>query len=236
MSNKYFFSRPLIPLFILASAITLGHGARVFAYDEYASAPDTSEEANAAESTEVSKVFKGKAKREGAAGGAMGSNHGLGLGIGQTFLLGNYSDHGSDDLTADLFYRYKASHLFDLMVGFHTSTQKDGDDGEKMELMALTTGIKARYFDFDSFSPFLLGGLGFYRPKATRYVNGNLTESESKLVLGIHFGGGVELNLNDKFSFGLQGIYHYPFRVKQDTQQSLTGSYFKLMMILFYNF
>jgi hypothetical protein len=203
--------------------------------DEYANAPDTSEEpADESAAPDVSKVFKGK--KSSSNGSGMNSAHGLGLGIGQTFLLGNYGDHGSDDLTADLFYRYKASHLFDLLINFHTSTQKDSSDQEKMELLGLTTGIKARYFDFDNFSPFLLGGLGFYQPKAKRYINGALVNSETKTVLGVHFGGGAELNLNQSFSFGLQGIYHYPFRVKQETQSSLTGSYFKLMMVLFYNF
>jgi len=228
--NKYIIST----LFFLNLILAFGFLSKVKAQN-YANAPDTSEENQEAESqaSDVSQVFKGK-KNSGGSGN--NSTHGFGLGIGQTFLLGDYSDHGSDDLTADIFYRYKASYSFDLLVNFHTSTQKDSNDQEKMDLMGLTTGIKARYFNFDNFAPFLIGGLGFYQPKATRYINGALVNSETKTTLGVHFGGGAELNLNQRYSFGLQGIYHYPFRIKQDSQPSLSGSYFKLMMILFYNF
>ncbi|MDH4466505.1 MAG: outer membrane beta-barrel protein [Bacteriovoracaceae bacterium] len=225
-------------LFSCSLSLLLLKAPPAFSRDDFAKAPDTSEESgNESSGEEVGKVFKkNNSSSNSSSSSGLSSNHGIGIGIGQTFLLGDYSHHGSDDLTADLFYRYKASHSFDLLTNFHTSTQKDNEDLEKMELMALTTGIKAKYFDFDNFSPFLLGGLGFYRPKATRIINGALTESENKIVLGVHLGAGMELNLNKKFSFGLQGIYHYPFRSKQNSQPSLAGSYFKLMMALFYNF
>ena len=75
--------------------------------------------------------------------------HGLGLGIGQTFLMGNYGKHGEDKITGDLLYSYAASHSFDLLVGAHNSEHKD--NRERMKVRALSASIKGRVVEFDNF-------------------------------------------------------------------------------------
>ena len=161
--------------------------------------------------------------------------HGIGLGLGQTLLFGDFADHGDDELAFDLFYQYRASYTFDFLVNFHTNTYKK-DDNQKTDLTGLTFNIKGRFFDFDAFAPYLTGGLGMYWPKVTRYRGGNLAESEKQAVLGVNVGLGADLQLNEHFSFGFATFYHQPFNVKQDTQESINGSYLRLMATLFIHF
>jgi len=160
--------------------------------------------------------------------------HSVGLGIGQTFLKSDFKQNGEDQITWDLFYNYSASHSFDFIANFHTSSHKFS--GRKASLTGLALGLKAKIYQIDSFSPFVTGGLGFYQPRLTRNVNGVLTESDSKLTFGFHFGGGAELRLNKDVSVGLMGQFHNPFDIRQENQPEVEGSYYKLLLIGFYTF
>lgn len=160
--------------------------------------------------------------------------HSLGIGLGQTFLNGKLNDNGEDKITADLIYSYSASSSFDLMADFHYS--KHEFRGRYVRLTGLALGIKAKLFNFDSFSPFALGGLGFYAPKVKRDVNGTLTESETKIVFGNHIGVGAELRLNRRVVMGVLAQIHNPFDVKQEVGPEVEGSYGKLMLYTLYSF
>jgi hypothetical protein len=161
--------------------------------------------------------------------------HGVGLGIGETFLLGNYAKYGSDKITADLFYSYAASYSFDLLVNAHMSEHKDKN--ERMKLAGLTSSIKGRFVEFDNLSPYFLGGLGFYAPQAKRSKpNGGATWSDQKVTFGLNFGGGVDLRLNEHYVVGVMGQMHWPFQVQQDNQSNLKGYYFKLLITGMYLF
>jgi len=159
----------------------------------------------------------------------------IGLGFGQTILLGDYRDHGDNKLGLDLFYQYQASYSFSLLTNFHATTHKQ-DDGQKMDLKGLVLDIKGTLFDFDSFTPYILGGLGLYWPKAKRIEGNQLIDSKEKMVFGINTGIGGDLRLNEELSFGLLGIYNYPFKSNQSNQASLKGSYAKLMFLFYYHF
>ena len=160
--------------------------------------------------------------------------HSIGVGVGQTFLSGDFSKYGEDKITADLFYNYSASHSFDFLANFHYSSHEFRE--QKVTTTGLALGIKAKMFNFDAFSPFAMGGLGFYAPKTTREINGVLMESESKITFGYHFGGGVDLDLNDKVTVGAMAMLHNPFDVKQDDQPDVEGAYTKLLLTAFYKF
>ena len=45
--------------------------------------------------------------------------HSIGIGIGQTFLVGEFEDLGENKITWDLLYSYSASHSYDLLMNFH---------------------------------------------------------------------------------------------------------------------
>ena len=160
--------------------------------------------------------------------------HGIGLGLGQTFLLGNYAKHGTDKITADILYSYAASYSFDLLVNAHMSEHKD--ESEKIKVMGLATSIKGRMVEYDNFSPYFLGGLGFYAPKAERTINGSIKRTTQKMTFGLNFGGGLDLRLNDEFVVGVMGQMHRPFVTKQDDQPDLRGYYFKLLITGMYLF
>ena len=160
--------------------------------------------------------------------------HAVGIGVGQTFLAGDYGRNGQDAISADIFYNYKASYTFDLLANFHYWKFEDGK--KKVTLPGLALGIKSKFFQFDGFSPYVVAGLGFYRPYATRDLNGTFVETDKKLVFGSHFGVGTDLALNDEVAVGILAHYHNPFDVKQEVGGDLEGSYFKLMFTLYYYF
>jgi len=160
--------------------------------------------------------------------------HGLGLGLGETFLLGKYSNYGADKITVDILYSYAASYSFDLLINAHMSEHKDNSD--RMKIMGLTGSFKARLVEYDNFSPYVLAGLGFYAPKAKREVNDENKWSDQKITFGVNFGGGLDLRLNDHYVVGIMGQMHWPFAVKQNEGPDIKGYYFKLLITGMYLF
>lgn len=160
--------------------------------------------------------------------------HSIGLGIGQTFLRSDFAEHGTDKITPDFYYTYSASYSFDFVSNFHWS--KHNYKGKDVTIKGLALSIKGKGYQFDAFSPFVLGGLGFYLPEATRNINGVMTKTREQLVLGVNFGFGVELKLNNIATIGVIAHYHDPFDVKQEIGAELEGSYMKLLILGFYTF
>lgn len=160
--------------------------------------------------------------------------HGLGFGLGETFLLGNYAKHGADKITVDILYSYAASYSFDLLVNAHMSEHKD--KSERMKLLGLTSSIKGRLVEYDNLSPFVLGGLGFYAPEARRSTGTGTKSTDQKVTFGLNFGGGVDLRLNDHYVVGVMGQMHWPFKVQQEDQSDLKGYYMKLLITGMYLF
>lgn len=160
--------------------------------------------------------------------------HSLGIGVGQTFLRSDLSDNGNDKITADIYYNYSASYSFDFLANLHWSKHEFLNRSATTRGLALA--IKGKGFQYDAFSPFVLGGFGFYLPKATRIYNNNPTETRSQLVFGVNAGIGVELKLNSQASVGVIAHYHDPFDVRQEVGPELEGSYMKLLLTALYTF
>lgn len=161
--------------------------------------------------------------------------NGIGIGLGQTFLLGTFEDLGENSINMDLVYSYMASYSFDLFLDYHYS--KHPFKNTRVVLQGFAPGIKAKMYQIDSFSPFLMAGLGFYRPRVTRFVQDyGYIESKSKTTFGIHIGFGGDLRLNNLMSIGILGQFHNPFDVKQDIGPKVDGRYFKLLITLMVHF
>jgi opacity protein-like surface antigen len=160
--------------------------------------------------------------------------HSLGIGLGQTFLRSDFHDNGTDKITPDLYYNYSASYSFDFLANLHWSEHSYLN--RKVDIKGLALAIKGKGWQFDAFSPFVLGGFGFYLPSATRMQNGVLTKTREQLVFGMNLGAGVELRLNDQFTVGVIAHYHDPFDVRQDNAPDLEGSYMKLLVVGMYTF
>lgn len=160
--------------------------------------------------------------------------HSIGLGVGQTFLRSDFADQGNDKITPDLYYTYSASYSFDFVANLHYSKHEYLNRDATIRGLALS--IKGKGFQYDAFSPFVLGGFGFYLPGATRITNGVPTETREQLVFGFNLGGGVELRLNNEVSVGVIAHYHDPFDVRQEVGPELEGSYMKLLIVASYTF
>ena len=161
--------------------------------------------------------------------------HSIGIGVGQTFLFGDFDNTADDGVTVLNFYHvYEVSYSFDLFTNLHFNTLDSGS--EEIELFGLTTSIRTNIFKFDSFSPFIFGGFGFYRPRATSEENNELSQTQSEIVFGLNGGTGVDLELSPHYTISLLAQYHLPFDVEQDQGPSLDGSYLQLLIGFFYNF
>ncbi len=162
------------------------------------------------------------------------NKHSIGVGIGQTFVAGDFADTGEDQITWDLLYNYSASYSFDLLVDFHHSKQSFANT--YTQLTSLNMGFKSKFYQIDNFSPFAVAGLGFYAPRVKRQIGDEYIESKTKLVFGYHVGGGGDLKLNDKMTVGLYASFHNPFDVKQEIGPQVEGRYYKLLITAFYTF
>ncbi|MCB9061954.1 MAG: hypothetical protein H6622_10565 [Halobacteriovoraceae bacterium] len=156
--------------------------------------------------------------------------HSLGIGLGQTFLKGDFGRNGEDSITIDIYHNYSASYSFDFLSNIHLSKHTYGN--HHTVIPGIAFAIKSKFFQFDNFSPYALGGLGFYRP----YVKDELGRSEAKTRFGANFGLGVELKLNNRMTTGIIGHYHNPFDTKQFGRPEIDGSYFKLLLTALYSF
>jgi hypothetical protein len=161
--------------------------------------------------------------------------HSLGLGIGQGFMMGDFSDVGADDLSWDVLYNYSASHSFDLLVNFHHNKYAQG--AQEITLTGLAASVKGKFFHFDSFIPYALGGLGLYAPRIeTKYNDGSYHKSKRKMVFGINFGTGLDLKLNRHFRVGGLLQLHNPFDLVQEDGQKIEGAYYKILFTTLYSF
>lgn len=160
--------------------------------------------------------------------------HSAGVGIGQTFLRSDLGDNGNDKITMDLYYNYSASFSFDFVANLHWS--KHEFMTRKSEARGLAVAIKGKGFQYDAFSPYVLGGFGFYLPGATRIINNQLIKSRDQLVFGMNAGVGVELKLNSEVAVGVLAHYHDPFDLRQEVGGELQSSYMKLLITALYTF
>ncbi len=160
--------------------------------------------------------------------------HSLGVGVGQTFLRSNLSENGNDKITPEIYYNYSASYSFDFVANLHYSSHSYLN--RQATIKGLALAIKGKGFQLDAFSPYVLGGFGFYLPSVTHEKNSALVKTREQLVFGVNVGAGVELRLNDEAVVGVIAHYHDPFDVRLDDGSKLEGSYMKLLIIASYTF
>ena len=159
--------------------------------------------------------------------------HSLVLGIGQSFLYGKLGKYGADSITLDALYTFSASYSFSFFVNSHYSVHKKDRDKEKTKLQGLAPGIKAHLWQFDSLSPYTLGGLGFY---ATRTTDGEGKRSGKGILLGLHAGVGIDLVLNRNIVTGILLHVHNPFSSETRSHKESEGYYGKMMLNIGYIF
>jgi hypothetical protein len=160
--------------------------------------------------------------------------HSLGIGLGQTFLYGDFDNNGKDAITLDAYYTYSASYSFDMIANLHYSDHSQ--ERYHSTISGLTVGIKSNLYHIDSLVPFAMGGFGFYLPTLKRESAEGLQPTDSTVAFGFHFGVGCDLTLNRHFAIGALAHYHNPFDLEQDNGADVEGSYIKLLMTTRYIF
>ncbi len=157
--------------------------------------------------------------------------HSVGLGVGQTWLSGDFSNYGNDGISWDIYYNYSASYIFDLLVDFHWNKFSNNSGGSET-LLGLVPAAAVKFYHYDNFTPYAILGLGFY----SNEVMDNNTDSDAKIVLGLTYGLGMDLRLNRNWKIDVIYQIHNPFGSDQDNGTEIDGSYSKLLLTLFYSF
>ena len=158
--------------------------------------------------------------------------HTLSLGIGQTFLFGDLRKYGASAITTDLYYSFSASYSFHFLLNLHSSAHKI--DTKEAVIKGLALGIKGKLWQFDALSPYALLGLGFYAPQASGEGDSKL--SKDKVVLGLHAGAGLDLQLTPQISTGLLFHFHNPFDNPERDTKEAEGLYSKILVMVGYTF
>ncbi len=152
------------------------------------------------------------------------------LDIGQVFLMGNLSQF-SDSIGSQLHYTYGVSDLF----GFDSSLGYSAHSDGKMAMTTLLSGVRMNLSWYDKIVPYLVFGLGFYKPTyqdpSTITANSSNTASSSlsAVLFGLHLGPGIDLELSRNLFFGAALTFHSMFGTTQSlangTPFDLGGTY-----------
>ncbi|PIP93278.1 MAG: hypothetical protein COW00_09815 [Bdellovibrio sp. CG12_big_fil_rev_8_21_14_0_65_39_13] len=156
------------------------------------------------------------------------------VGLGQNSLGGDYGDLGDNGLGVDVYYGYRASYMYELMVNAHHFSMDNEQKTQTINMTSLNASVKGNLYSFDSLDFFAQGGLGLYWPQAERNINGQKIDGDAKAVMGWTAGVGADLKLNSQYSTGVLGQYHDPFDQRTEDGQKLGGRYFKLMWTFSY--
>lgn len=170
---------------------------------------------------------------------AKAGDHGVGLGVGQVMLMGDWSDHVSDAIGFNLKYSYEASEMFGVMADIHYSSHSNALETNTLGLKGLTPNLRVNLAYIDKLVVYGFTGFGLFLVDQKRG-----TVSASTMTLGFDLGAAANLTLNDHFQFGTQFSFHNIF---EKTARSTTaggevvttpigGTYFMLALNLIYIF
>jgi opacity protein-like surface antigen len=130
----------------------------------------------------------------------------LSLDIGQNFLLGS---EFQDSIGLQATYTYGVSPLFAFESSLGYSSHSEG----RYSKLNLIAGPRLNLSAYDSITPYVNAGLGFYRASRAVNVDNNI----SGTLFGIHFGGGADLQLTKETFFGASLMFHQLFGRQQNT-------------------
>ncbi len=137
---------------------------------------------------------------------APGSNN-VSLDVGQVFLMGDLSSSFNDSIGSQIHYTYGVSDMF----GFDSSLGYSSHSSGKMSMTTLASGLRMNLAWYDKVVPYIVFGLGFYRPSYDIMAANNTRNSVSPVLFGVHLGPGVTLELTKKMFFGASLTFHNIF-------------------------
>ncbi len=143
---------------------------------------------------------------------APGTNN-LAIDVGQVFLMGDLASSYADSIGYQIHYTYGVSDIF----GFDTSLGLSDHSDGKFSMATLLMGLRTNLSWFDKVVPYMIFGLGFYKP--SRQLT--MTSSASAFEFGVHLGPGVDLELTKQLFFGAAITFHDIFGTSRKTEQGV---------------
>jgi len=163
-------------------------------------------------------------------------SHNLALDVGQVFLMGDLGNRYDDSIGGQLHYTYGVSDLFGFDVSAGYSGHSDGD----FSMTTLLAGLRTNLSWYDKVIPYLVFGLGFYRPSQTTHHLASVPGGEpisttlAPVLFGVHLGPGVDLELSKQFYFGASLTFHDVFGSTKSAstglQQDVGGTYASFLL------
>ena len=83
-------------------------------------------------------------------------------------------------------------------------------------MTTMLTGLRTNLSWYDKVIPYVVFGLGFYKPSYS-FMNAGLSRSLSPVLFGVHLGPGVDLELTKQLFFGAGLTFHDVFGAKRLT-------------------
>jgi hypothetical protein len=151
-------------------------------------------------------------------------SHNIALDLGQVFLMADLGGRYSDNIGLKAHYTYGVSDLFAFDASMGYSSHSDG----KFSMFTMLTGLRTNLSWYDKVIPYLVFGLGFYKPSFDLGEGTNIS-SLSPILFGVHLGPGVDLELTKQFFFGASLTFHDVFggkRVASNNQAVDVGGTF----------
>ncbi len=134
-------------------------------------------------------------------------SHNISAHLGQVFLMGDLSGKYPDNLGWRINYTYGVSDIF----GFDASIGYSDHGNGKFGLATGLLGLRTNLVWYDRIIPYLVFGLGFFRPAYQVALPGGGTQDVAPFLFGVHLGPGVTLQLSKMFFFGASVEFHNMF-------------------------
>lgn len=145
--------------------------------------------------------------------------------------MGDLGSRYSDSIGSQLHYTYGVSEMFGFDSSFGYSNHSDG----KYSLTTLLTGLRTNLSWYDKVVPYVIFGLGFYKPSMTLADGTGATAT----LFGLHLGPGVDLQLTNELFFGAGLTFHDIFGTTKPSTQGpieIGGTYTSFLLHVGYTF
>lgn len=128
--------------------------------------------------------------------------------------MGDLSDSYSNSIGSQLHYTYGVSDIF----GFDTSLGYSEHSNSQFSMTTLLAGLRTNLSWYDKVTPYLVFGMGFYRPSYRLSIKESLTP----VMFGVHVGPGVNLEITRQLFFSASLTFHDAFGT---TVTTASGAY-----------
>jgi len=164
-------------------------------------------------------------------------SHNIAVDMGQVFLMGDLTKY-ADTIGTQAHYTYGVSDLFSFDSSLGYSQHSSG----KYSMLTILTGMRLNLAWYDKLVPYVIFGLGFYRPyyedstvpPIQNSGGGTSPASVSSLVFGIHLGPGIDLEVSKNVFFGAGLTFHNMFGTTASwgngTPHSIGGSFTSFLL------